>query len=77
MLLSVSVSVYLPMDIKDISNMNCHLKFIFTWILLITQLTGNVFNQDFDRILYVFIFSFRFIFKVPYFILTAADCCAF
>ena len=28
-----------------------HLKFIFAWILLIPQLTGNVFNRDFDGIL--------------------------
>ena len=46
-----SVSVYSSLDMKDISKMICHLKFIFVWILLIPQLTGNVFNRDFDRIL--------------------------
>ena len=46
-----SVSVYSSLDMKDISKMICHLKFIFAWILLIPQLIGNVFNRDFDRIL--------------------------
>ena len=46
-----SVSVYSSLDIKDISKMIFHLKFIFAWILLIPQFTGNVFNRDFDRIL--------------------------
>ena len=31
-----------------------HFKFIFAWILLIPQFTGNVFNRDFDRILCVY-----------------------
>ena len=73
-----SVSVYSSLDMKDISKMICHLKFIFAWILLIPQLIGNVFIRDFDRILLVFTFPFGFIlYQVPYFILTAADCCAF
>ena len=46
-----SVLVYSSLDIKDISKMIFHLKFIFAWILLIPQLTGNVFNRDCDRIL--------------------------
>ena len=46
-----SVSVHSSLDIKDISKMICHLKFTFAWILLIPQLTGYVFNRDFDLIL--------------------------
>ena len=68
--MQLSVSVYSSLDFKDISKMICHLKFIFAWILLIPQFTGNVFNRYFDRILEMFTFSFGFIFK-------AADCCAF
>ena len=56
-----SVSVNSSLDIKDICKMICHFKFIFAWILLIPQLTGDVFNRVFDRILYVFIFSFGLI----------------
>ena len=55
------------------------LKFIFAWILLIPQLTGNVFNLDFDRIFAYFLLwvhLIRYLFKLN-FILTAADCCAF
>ena len=31
--------------------MICYLKFILAWILLTPQLTGNVFDWDFDGIL--------------------------
>ena len=49
-MISLSVSINSSLDIKDISKMIFHLKFIFAWILLIPQLTGNVFNRDCDRI---------------------------
>ena len=42
---------YSSLDIKDISKMICFLKFIFAWILFTPQLTSNVFDRDFDRIL--------------------------
>ena len=40
--------------------MICHLKYIFMWIFLIPQPTGNVFNWDFAAIFLVFTFFFRF-----------------
>ena len=62
--------------------MICHMKYIFVWILLMPQPTGNVFIWDFVLIFSVFTFFFRFrtrpIHVIMYFIwvifkLTAAD----
>ena len=62
--------------------MVCHLEYIFMWIFLIPQQTGNVFIWDFVPIFSVFTFFFcirtRSIHHVMYFIsvifvLTAAD----
>ena len=57
--------------------MICHLKFIFAWILFLPQLTGNVFYRDCDRIFKCLLSPLGSSHKVPYFILTAADCCSF
>ena len=37
------------LGIKGISKMICHVKFIFALILLVPELTGNVFYGDFVR----------------------------
>ena len=57
---STSGSVkYLSLGNKDFSNMICHLKYIFVWIFLLPQPTGNVFIWDFVLLFSVFTFLFR------------------
>ena len=57
--------------------MICHLKFIFTWILFLPQLTGNVFYGIVIEYCECLLSPLGSSYKELYFILTAADCCAF
>ena len=45
------------LGIKDISKMIFHVRFILAWVLLIPQLTGNVFYEDFVRKIFCLISS--------------------